>query len=249
MKKLSIILFASILAFTSCTKDEEDTTPIPTTNEVTENITTNTTWSTSSIYIIDGTLYIDGATLTIEPGAIVKFKEGAQIEVGNSQSGSAIIANGTVSQPILFTSYASSSTAGDWDAIFLEEGTASTTSFKYCTFEYGGGYSSSYGTLGLNNAEITVENCLIRHSASYGISLNQNSKFKSFINNTIEYTSSHPIKLYPNAAHTVGVDNIRYSLNNLSQCSIEKWINGYEMYGIAIALHFYHILNFTWWVF
>ena len=42
----------------------------------------------------------------------------------------------------------------------------------------------------------------------------------------------------------VGFDNIKYSINNLSQCSIQKWINGYEMYGIAMALHFYHIFNF-----
>ena len=42
----------------------------------------------------------------------------------------------------------------------------------------------------------------------------------------------------------IGFDNIKYSIYNISQCSIEKWINGYEMYGIAMALHFYHIFNF-----
>jgi len=219
MKKISLLLFASILAttlvFTSCSKDDdEDNSAPPTSNEVTENITSNTTWESNNIYIIDGTLYIDNATLTIEPGAIVKFKNGAQIEVGNSQSGSAIIANGTESKPILFTSYADAPTAGDWDCIFFENGTANTTSFKYCTFEYGGGYSSSYGTLSLIDAEITMENCIVRHGENYGITLNNDSKFISFINNKIEQIENHLIKIYPNATHTIGSGNILTPVNS-----------------------------------
>lgn len=42
----------------------------------------------------------------------------------------------------------------------------------------------------------------------------------------------------------IGYENIKFSINNLSTCSIDKWINGYEMYGIAISLHIYHIFNF-----
>ena len=42
----------------------------------------------------------------------------------------------------------------------------------------------------------------------------------------------------------IGFENIKYSLYNISECSIQKWINGYEMYGIAMSLHFYHIFNF-----
>lgn len=213
MKKLKIILFALLIGFVSC--DEDDTTdPTLTVNEVTDNITSNTTWETNNVYIIDGTLYIDGATLTIEAGTIIKFKEGAQIEVGSSETGSAIIANGTSDDPILFTAYAATPSAGDWDAIFFESGTASTTNLAYCTFEYGGGYSTSYGTINLSDAEITMTNCTIKNSASYGISLNSKSKFKSFINNNINTTSSHVIKLYPNAAHTIGTGNIFETINS-----------------------------------
>ncbi len=214
MKKLPILFLMAILAFVSCKKDKDSVDPVPTVNTITDNITTNTTWSTGSTYIIEGNLYIDGATLTIQPGAIIKFKEGAQIEVGNSSTGSAIIAEGTAAAPILFTSYASTPAAGDWDAIFLESGTASTTSFKFCTFEYGGGYANYDGMIDLNEASITIENCIIRNSAAYGITLDNSSKFVSFANNTIMNTTNHVIGIYPNAVHTIKGGNILSSANS-----------------------------------
>jgi hypothetical protein len=42
----------------------------------------------------------------------------------------------------------------------------------------------------------------------------------------------------------MGFPNIIFSLQNIAECSTTKWINGYETYGVAIALHFYHIFNF-----
>ena len=216
MKRLSILFLAILFAFVSCKKDKdaEDPTTTPTVNTVVDNITTNTTWTTGSTYIIEGSLYIDGATLTIQPGTVIKFKNGAQINVGSSSTGSAIIAEGTVEAPILFTSYASTPTAGDWDAIFFDNGTASTTSFKYCTFEYGGGYANYVGMLDLDEASITIENCIIRNSASYGITLDNSSKFVSFANNTITNTVNHVIGLYPNAVHTIKGGNVLTSVNS-----------------------------------
>ena len=41
-----------------------------------------------------------------------------------------------------------------------------------------------------------------------------------------------------------GFPNIIFSLQNLAECSITQWINGYEIYGVVVALHFYHIFNF-----
>ncbi|MFY8198480.1 MAG: T9SS C-terminal target domain-containing protein, partial [Bacteroidia bacterium] len=41
--------------------------------QVTADITTNTTWTRNNIYVLNGYRYIkDGATLTIEPGTIIK---------------------------------------------------------------------------------------------------------------------------------------------------------------------------------
>jgi hypothetical protein len=41
--------------------------------QVTADITTNTTWTKNNVYVLNGYRYIkDGATLTIEPGTIIK---------------------------------------------------------------------------------------------------------------------------------------------------------------------------------
>ena len=40
---------------------------------VSGEITTNTTWTNDNIYLLNGFVYVeDGATLTIEPGTLIK---------------------------------------------------------------------------------------------------------------------------------------------------------------------------------
>ncbi len=76
---------------------------------VTGNITENTTWETGKVYILlTRVAVVDGATLTIEPGVIVK---GAAGSGPNSTAllvtrGSTLIADGTPLSPIIFTSVA-----------------------------------------------------------------------------------------------------------------------------------------------
>ncbi len=74
---------------------------------VSSNISTNTTWETGKIYILEGRISVlDGATLTIEPGVIVKGNAGT----GSNATalliarGGKIEAVGTEASPIIFTS-------------------------------------------------------------------------------------------------------------------------------------------------
>lgn len=76
---------------------------------VTGNISTNTTWTTGTIYILEGRIAVlDGATLTIQPGVIVKGREGS----GSNATalliarGGKLMAEGTAQSPIIFTSVA-----------------------------------------------------------------------------------------------------------------------------------------------
>ncbi len=224
MKRITIILFATLLVFASCKKEAEpiDVITPPTVNTVTENITTNTTWTTGSVYIVDGILSINGATLTIQPGTTIKFKQGSYINVGNSATGSAIIANGTAVAPIIFTSYSTTPTAGDWNGIFFEDGTASTTSLFFCNFLYSGGYSSSYGTINLDGCNISMDNCTITNGENFGITVSNDSEFISFTNNGISNIQNHLIKLYPNSAHTIGAGNVFVPTNS----SLGIMVNG-----------------------
>ncbi len=73
------------------------------------NITTNTTWTANTVNILDGRVIVtNGATLTIEPGAIIKAKQGTNTNASVLiiASDGKINAAGTATQPIIFTSEA-----------------------------------------------------------------------------------------------------------------------------------------------
>lgn len=76
---------------------------------VTSNITTNTTWDATKVWVLGGRIAVtSGATLTIEPGTIIKAEAGA----GTSATalivarGGKVNAAGTALKPIIFTSIA-----------------------------------------------------------------------------------------------------------------------------------------------
>lgn len=89
---------------------------------VATNITTNTTWTSSNVYLLSGPIYVtNNATLTIQPGTVIR----GNVSVAGSAlivtKGAKLIAAGTESQPIVFTSSAApgSRQIGDWGGIVL----------------------------------------------------------------------------------------------------------------------------------
>lgn len=106
MKRL--LFFAAVLSLTSCLPDPP--TPQPKDHEgrlVVGKISENTTWYSDSIYTLRGRVIVEaGATLTIEPGVVVKG------EMGNGSMASCLLiargakldAVGTPNAPIIFTS-------------------------------------------------------------------------------------------------------------------------------------------------
>lgn len=134
MKKLVLSLLAvSTLGLTGCLQDDdtpiviEETTIINNNNGndggddecpqvvVSGGIALDTTWTSDTIYILDRKVVVqDGVTLTIEPGTIIKGRAGT-----NSLSSALIVARGgmidaqgTESQPIIFTSESDNITCG-----------------------------------------------------------------------------------------------------------------------------------------
>jgi hypothetical protein len=125
MKK-TIILFSvlAILFASACKKSKtEDPINTPTSNvvEISGDIKVNTTWTSDKIYLLKGFVYVtDGATLTIQPGTIIKgdkISKGTLIITRTSK----ISAIGTATNPIVFTSNfpSGSRNAGDWGGIIL----------------------------------------------------------------------------------------------------------------------------------
>jgi hypothetical protein len=122
MKTISIaaVLATAALALVGCGggddnpgDDDDDTTVPPDANEATcppceirvvDDITEDTTWITGNTYVLPRLKYVfvePGATLTIEPGVIVKGEQGSVLVITR---GAKIEAVGTADDPIFFTS-------------------------------------------------------------------------------------------------------------------------------------------------
>lgn len=126
MKKHFVLLgLAFTLLAVSCSKnsdeDPEIITPVEGSVVVSGDIKTNTTWTADKIYNLKGYVYvIDGATLTIEPGTIIKGDKASKATLVITR-GAKINAVGTVDKPIVFTSgvAAGARREGDWGGLVL----------------------------------------------------------------------------------------------------------------------------------
>jgi hypothetical protein len=65
------------------------------------DITANTTWTAPHTYVLKGQVFVRNSTLTITPGTIVRGENGSALVITNTAK---IDAQGTVDQPIVFTS-------------------------------------------------------------------------------------------------------------------------------------------------
>jgi hypothetical protein len=89
---------------------------------VSSNIVTNTTWTSNNVYLLSGPVYVkNNAVLTIEPGTVIRGNVASAGSALIITKGAKLVADGTVSQPIVFTSSAApgSRTIGDWGGIIL----------------------------------------------------------------------------------------------------------------------------------
>lgn len=97
-------------------------------------VATNTTWTkANSPYIVNGNLSVDsGATLTIQPGVVVRVDSGVSFIVDGR-----LIAEGTVTDSILFTSNKSAPTNKAWKGIeFSVKSFTDSNKIVYCKFEH-----------------------------------------------------------------------------------------------------------------
>lgn len=112
MKNLFTFLFLSI-TFVGLAQ-----TP---TKTITGNITSNYTFHNDTIYVLDGFVFVkNNATLTVEPGTIVKGIKATRSTLIITM-GSKIIANGTKARPIVFTSNEAvgNRAPGDWGGLVI----------------------------------------------------------------------------------------------------------------------------------
>jgi hypothetical protein len=118
--------------------DPQNTNYPSPTMTITSNITSNTTWATGQTVLLQGQIYVkNNSILTIQPGVVVL---GSKAVAGSGlfiTTGSKIMAVGTASMPIVFTSDQppGSRSLGDWGGISLM------------------GLAATNASLGINNIE------------------------------------------------------------------------------------------------
>lgn len=183
-------------------------------------ISVDETWKKAdNPHIITGDVYVQNSvvrpTLTIEPGCNVLFNAGTSLHIGWSSHGK-LIAKGTASQKITFTSNLASKTAGDWDEIdFWVDPSGSW--MKHCIVEYGGGgtrNASIYLGTGAAVTNVKIDNCMIRKSQTYGVNVADSAKrLSSFRWNKINNCGLHPVNIFGDYVSCLGVGN-SYSGNN-----------------------------------
>jgi len=101
--------------------DCQNTVYPATTVTVQGELTSNSTWTSNNVYLIQGFYYVRaGATLTIQPGTIIRGDKDTKGTLIIEQ-GAKLMAEGTVSQPIVFTSNFAPGNRGygDWGGVIL----------------------------------------------------------------------------------------------------------------------------------
>ena len=146
-------------------------------------ITSGAIWFGTYVHHVTGDLTIAaGGSLTIQPGAVVKFDALKGIVV---QSGGSLVARGTVAQPIFITTIkddsvggdtngdgnSTSPAAGDWRWIYVNGG---DTLLDHVLLSYGGGTSSgNWDQTGMvksdGGATLTISNSILRESFFDGV--------------------------------------------------------------------------------
>ncbi len=202
-----------------------------------QNILGNRTWSNAlpEVVILDTTqLKPSGslAILTIDPGVTVKFEPGTGLYITGSYGGtSALVARGTESEPIVFTSNADSPAPGDWRGIYFNSATDNDNSImEHCLVEYGG-YSNT-ANIWLYDAGPTLRYNTFRASSTYGVLFTGYGDSSNFYCNNIKEnvygvyvntTSYHPV-----ISSNHFIENKNWGLNtgpNASVTAENNWWN------------------------
>lgn len=135
--------------------------------DVTGSITDVVTWTRgSSPYIVQdpGVTVETGGTLIIEPGVEVRFEPDTTLEVYGE-----LVAVGTMTRPITFTSNAASPAPGDWWGIAIDYEGAGQLAWCDLAYAGGGALPAEESALDIYAPDVAVSHCHIHDNAGSGV--------------------------------------------------------------------------------
>jgi len=185
------------------------------------NITDNTTWKRGSVHYIYGDVHIlNGATLTIEAGAEVRFYEvtgtggyedGAELVVKNG----ALVAEGTTALPVKFTSANGVKKMGDWGALVVVGG--NQLILKNAVVEYATNGVRLDATTAIGTSRSSFEGTAIRYCLNNGLlAMYSRGEFRHL---TVENNGYAGIK-------TIGSCHITVNYSDLCNNGMYNFYNG-----------------------
>lgn len=137
---------------------------------ISDNISSNTTLSASTLYRIEGCVHVTtGKTLTIPAGTIVMFQKSSTASL-TIDEGASLVVNGTSAAPVVFTSdqTPTNKAYGDWGGLIIEG--KATNNVSGGTISVSRTCSASGGGTSNTDNSGTIEYLRIEY-ASYGVTL------------------------------------------------------------------------------
>jgi hypothetical protein len=172
-----------------------------------------------SPYAIKDSFVISGnATLTIEPGVTLNMANDTEIAVGSGSTGGKLIAKGTATDLIVFTSPTAG--AGDWGGIRFWGNTSTGSIISYAKVDFcGQGRACIHGEGGVKTGRVTVDHVTIDHVGPNTNAITEKDTDSNFA------ISNCTFKGIPTAQYAISVDGESFagidSTNAFNGSSIE----------------------------
>jgi hypothetical protein len=166
-------------------------------------------------WLASQSLYVsNGALLTVNAGATIKFAAATGIEVG---SDGALGVAGTSGKPVLLTGQKAE--RGFWDGVVFTNSDNSSNSLSHTTVEYAGaremrdaGARPFRAAVSLSSSGFRVRasltNCTLRESSGYGLNLDAEARLDAFTGNLLTRNASGASRTYSSSVHGLTAESI-----------------------------------------